>query len=224
MTPAYIFDLDGTLVDTAPDLLEALNQLMSRVGRRLIHGEELRHLVGRGARVLIERAFAETGDPVPADELEILFEEYLQLYAAQGAKKSRLYPGVAETLTALKVQGAKLAVLTNKPHDIAMAVLPDMGLDGFFSTVYGAGKRDYIKPDGRLVPEVLAEIGATGPAVMVGDSITDVQTAHNGGIPVILLPYGYSPEPVDSLGGDMVVAGFADIPAAAAKIWVATPR
>lgn len=224
MTPAYIFDLDGTLVDTAPDLLEALNQLMSRVGRRLIHGEELCHLVGRGARALIEKAFAETGDPVPPDALEVLFAQYLELYAAQGAKKSRLYPGVAETLTALQGQGAKLAVLTNKPHKIAAAVLPELGLDVFFSAVYGAGKRDYIKPDGRLVPEVLAEIGAEGPAVMIGDSITDVQTARNGGIPVILLPYGYSPEPVESLGADAVVGGFADIPAAAAKIWAVAPR
>lgn len=219
MSPAFIFDLDGTLVDTAPDLLDALNQLMMRVDRRLINAEELRHLVGRGARILIQRAFEITGDPVDPSRLDGLFDEYFSLYEVCVAEKSRPYPGVIETLTALKAKGAKMAVLTNKPHALAEAILPAMGLAEFFPVVYGSGKRPYSKPDARLVPEVLADIGADkAQAVMVGDSITDVETAHNGGIPAIILPYGYTPDPVETLGADALVAGFADVPAAAARL------
>lgn len=222
MSPAFIFDLDGTLVDTAPDLLNALNRLLAREGRSLIDGQKIRHLVGRGARVLIEKAFAETGSPVEGAALDQLFADYLELYAACVAVDSKPYPGVVETLTRLQSAGAKMAVLTNKPHHLAEAILPAYDLVRFFPVVYGAGKRDYMKPDPRLIDEVLADLGAgKSKAVMVGDSITDVQTAHNASIPAILLPYGYTPDPVETLGADVLVQGFAEVPAAAAALWAA---
>jgi phosphoglycolate phosphatase len=217
MTPAFVFDLDGTLVDTAPDLLAALNVLMMREGRRLINPLEMRHLVGRGAKVLIEKAFAETGAPLAPDRIESLFRDYLVEYGAHIADSSRPYAGVIETLTALKARGARLAVLTNKPHPMTEALLPALKMDHFFDAIYGAGKKAYLKPDARIFADVLSEIGG-GPAAMVGDSITDVQMARNAGVPVVLVSYGYTPEPADTLGADALVDRFADVPAAALRL------
>jgi phosphoglycolate phosphatase len=218
MTPAFVFDLDGTLVDTAPDLLDALNILMVREGRRAINPAEMRHLVGRGATVLIDQAFRETGDPADPVRLGGLVEDYVAIYGARVAEKSRPYPGVIQTLETLHAQGARLAVLTNKPHSMAEALLPALGMARFFGAVYGAGKKPYLKPDARLFADVLADLGGEGPAVMVGDSITDVQTARNAGVPVVLLSYGYTPEPASTLGADAVVDDFRDVPAAARKL------
>jgi len=217
MTPAFIFDLDGTLVDTSPDLLDALNALMMREERRLINPDEMRHLVGRGAKVLIEKAFRETGDPVDPKRLDVLFDDYLVLYGARIADKSRPYPGVVETLTSLAAQGVRLGVLTNKPHALAEALLPALGLEKFFGAVYGAGKRPYLKPDSRIFADVLSELGG-GPAVMVGDSITDVQMARAAKVPVVLVSYGYTPEPAATLGADALVDCFAEVPAAAFRL------
>ena len=218
MTPAFIFDLDGTLVDTAPDLLDALNVLMAREGRRLIDPVEMRHLVGRGAKVLIEQAFIETGDPVDPSRVDGLLEAYIAQYGAHIADSSRAYPGVVETLEKLQSEGVRMAVLTNKPHVMAEALLPALGLDRFFTVVYGAGKKPYLKPDARLFADVLSDLGGAGPAVMVGDSITDVQTARNARVPVVLVSYGYTPEPAATLGADALVDHFADVPAAAKKL------
>lgn len=220
MTDAYIFDLDGTLIDTAPDLLNILNIVMVQEGRREINTTEIRHLVGRGVRNLIIRAFEETGDPVSEAHLDELFPQYLEIYAAHSTDHSQMFPGVKETLEKLHADGVKMAVLTNKPHKIAEALIPAFGLDRFFPVVYGAGKREYLKPDGRLFKEVLADIGGADRAVMVGDSVTDVQTARNAGVPVVLLSYGYTPTPARELGADAVVDHFADVPAAARKVLI----
>lgn len=217
MTPALVFDLDGTLVDTAPDLLAALNVLMMREGRRLINPLEMRHLVGRGAKVLIAQAFAETGTPVGEDRLEALFQDYLVEYGRRIADTSKPYPGVPETVRTLADRGVRMAVLTNKPHSMAEVLLPALGLSPYFIAVYGAGKKPYLKPDPRIFADVLADIGG-GPAVMVGDSVTDVQMARNAGVPAVLVPYGYSPEPVESLGADAIAATFADVPEAALRL------
>jgi phosphoglycolate phosphatase len=219
MKPTFIFDLDGTLIDTAPDLLDALNLLMTRHGRRKIDPAEMCHLVGRGAKVLIEKAFSETGASAAPDRIDRLCEEYIDLYGTRVAEKSRPYPGVVETLEALRAGGAKLAVLTNKPHAMAAALLPALGMDGYFGAVYGAGKKPYLKPDPRLFADVLSDLGAhAAGAIMIGDSITDVQTARNAGVPVVLVSYGYTPEPAATLGADALVNSFAEVPAAAAKL------
>jgi phosphoglycolate phosphatase len=219
MTPTYIFDLDGTLVDTAPDLLDALNALMVRERRRTFARKEIDHMVGRGAEVLIEEAFRRSGAPMAPSRIEGLLADYLVEYHARLAAKSRPYPGVVETLEALQAQGAPMGVLTNKPREMTEELLPSLRLSRFFGAVYGAGKRPYIKPDPRLFAEILAELGGSKKsAVMVGDSVTDVKTARNAGVPVILLSYGYTPEPAATLRADAVLDRFSDVPAAAAML------
>ncbi len=218
MTPSYVFDLDGTLVDSAPDLHFAINVLMARESRREIAPEEMRFLIGAGLNKLIERAFARTGDAVDPDRLEALNQDFLAIYTVHQTDRSRLYPGVVETLERLKQEGARLAILTNKPQISAEKLIAQFELTRFFPVVFGGGRRAYLKPDARLFAEVLAGLGATGPALMIGDSITDLETGRNAGVPVVMVSYGYSAEPPQTLGADALVDRFADIPAAAERL------
>lgn len=215
--PIFIFDLDGTLVDTAPDLLTSINWLLAREQRRALGEEELRRIVGRGAKNLIATAFAMTGDEISGFEIEMLYRAFLKDYTSHVAAQSRPYPGVEETLTALKSQGFTLGVLTNKPHAPTLALIEALGLSSHFEAVWGQGKRPYLKPDPRLFPEIVAELGG-GPAVMIGDSRTDVETARAAGAPVVLVSYGYTQEPAALLGADQVVATFPEVIAAGQKV------
>jgi phosphoglycolate phosphatase len=218
-SPAYIFDLDGTLVDTAPDLLAATNAVLSHAGRRPVDPETLRHMVGFGARSLIGQAFVATGAPATDGDLPSLFDLFLTHYRANIAVGSRPFPHVPATLARLKDNGARLAVLTNKPHDLAELLLPKVSLDSYFDAVFGAGRKPYTKPDPRLFHDAVEALGGNGGgAIMIGDSITDVATARAAGVPVILVSYGYTPEPAQSLGADAVTDDFSEIPALAARL------
>lgn len=217
LTPAFVFDLDGTLIDTAPDLRTAINAILAREGRRPIGEDEIRLIVGRGARNLITQAFQRTGAPVEMARLEDLYGEFLKDYASHIAAASRPFPGVIETLERLKAEGAPMAVLTNKPHASTLSLIRALDMEGYFAAVFGQGKRPYLKPDPRLFAEVATELGG-GAAVMVGDSITDVETARGAGAPVILMSYGYTPEPAAGLGADVVLDDFRAVPAAAVRL------
>ena len=217
MPPALIFDLDGTLVDSAPDLLGATNAVLAAVGRRGIDPATLRHMVGFGARSLITQAMTATGAPPAEAEMPRLLEIFLDHYRAHIADHSVLFPGVAETLAGLKAQGARLGVLTNKPHDMTLSLLPLLKLDGYFEAVYGAGRKPYTKPDPRIFADVVQDLGG-GAAVMIGDSVTDLMTGRAAGAPVILVDYGYTPEPAASLGADAVTGDFREIPALARRL------
>jgi phosphoglycolate phosphatase len=219
MAPAFIFDLDGTLVDTAPDLLSATNAVLASVGRNEVDAATLRHMVGFGPRSLISQAFAATGEPVIDTDLPRLVDVFLAHYRANIAVASRPFANVPETLGELRRRGASLGVLTNKPHELAELLLPAVGLDTYFGAVLGAGARPYTKPDPRLFHDALKALGAEkGPALMIGDSVTDVATARAANVPVILVSYGYTPEPADTLGADAVTADFAEIPGLAEKL------
>ena len=211
--PALIFDLDGTLADTSPDLLGATNAVLAARGRPLLDLAHLRHLVGFGARALIFQAMEASGAPASEEEMPALVEIFLAHYRAHIADGTRLFPQVAETLEALKAKGARLGVLTNKPQDLTDPLLPMLGLDGLFMAVYGAGRKPYTKPDPRVFHDVVTDCGG-GPAVMIGDSITDLNTARAAGAPCILLSYGFTPVPASELGADMVLDDFAQLPAA----------
>jgi phosphoglycolate phosphatase len=215
--PIFIFDLDGTLVDTAPDLLTSINWLLSREQRRALGEEELRRIVGHGAKNLITRAFAMTGDEIAGFEVEMLYRAFLKNYGSNVAVKSRPYLGVPEALTTLKEQGFALGVLTNKPHEPTLTLLNELGLSGYFGAIWGQGKRPYLKPDPRLFPEIVAELGG-GPAIMIGDSKTDVETARAANAPVVLVSYGYTQEPAAILGADAVADSFAEAVAAGQKV------
>ena len=221
MTPAYVFDLDGTLIDTAPDLCAALNELMADEGRRAIALEEMPLLIGNGVGKLVARAFERTGAPLEPQRAEAVLGHFLPIYQRRQFDTSRPYPGVIETLEKLKSAGARLAVLTNKPHEAAVNMIAGFDLGRFFPVVYGGGKRAYLKPDARLFAEVVAELGGGGPAIMVGDSRPDIETARNAGAPSVLVSYGYSSEPANALGADAIVSRFADVPDAAERLWAA---
>ncbi len=217
MKLTLIFDLDGTLVDTAPDLLTTMNTLLTRDGRPPLDAAILRKLVGHGSRNLIIEAFKVTGAGLAPERIDPLYADFLKEYGCHIAAASRPYPGVAETLAALKAEGATMGILTNKPHPNALQLVAELGLADFFGAVTGQGKFPWLKPDPRLFAAVLAELGG-GPAVMIGDSITDVQTARGSAAPVILMSYGYTPEPAHTLGADLVLDDFREVPAAARRL------
>jgi phosphoglycolate phosphatase len=219
MVPTLIFDLDGTLVDTAPDLLNAANAVLAARGRPAIDPATLHHMVGFGARSLITQAFAATGgEPDPAD-MPALVELFLADYGAHLADHSRPFPGVEETLDGLKHKGAILGVLTNKPHEMAGPLLERLGLKSFFAAIYGAGFKPYVKPDPRIFADVVAACaGNADHAVMIGDSVTDLHTARAAGAPCILMSYGYTPVPAASLGADIVLGEFTALPEALGRL------
>jgi len=216
-SPALIFDLDGTLADTAPDLLGATNAVLAARGRPLLDLAHLRHMVGFGARALIAQAMEASGTPVTEDQMPGLVEIFLDHYRAHIADGTRLFPGVPETLAALKARGARLGVLTNKPQELTDRLLPLLGLDGLFAAVYGAGRKPYTKPDPRIFHEVVTDCGGAS-GTMIGDSITDLNTARAAGAPCILFSYGFTPVPAAELGADLVLDDFAALPEALKRL------
>ena len=218
MSSALIFDLDGTLVDTAPDLLEATNAVLAAEGRPAIDPATLRHMVGFGAQRLIAQAMEATGAPALPDQMPRLVEIFLAHYRAHLADYSRPFPGVHETLARLKDAGSRLGILTNKPAELTGPLLERLALQDYFTAVYGAGRKAYSKPDPRIFRDVLEELGG-GRAVMIGDSVTDLQTARAAGAPCILLSYGYTPVAAAELGADLVLDHFSELPQALARLF-----
>jgi phosphoglycolate phosphatase len=215
-TPALVFDLDGTLVDTAPDLLGALNAILLQEGRRPVNHDDLRHLVGLGSRSMLVHAFEMTGASMDETRLPGLIDAYIAHYKKHIAVASRPFPGVVSTLETLKSDGVRLGVLTNKPQELTDLLLPALGLDRFFTAVMGAGRMSFSKPDARLFHAVVEELGGPGAgALMIGDSITDLKTGRAATVPVILVDYGYTPEPAHTLGADAVIGDFTQVPALA---------
>ncbi|HKB96406.1 MAG TPA: HAD-IA family hydrolase [Rhizomicrobium sp.] len=214
--PTLIFDLDGTLADTAPDLLGATNAVLAARDRPRLDLDHLRHMVGFGAVALITQAMEASGAPVTQEEIPPLIEIFLDHYRRHIADGTRLFPEVAETLAALKTAGARLGVLTNKPQELTDLLLPRLSLGDVFTAVYGAGRKPYTKPDPRIFHDVAADVseGSGGPAVMIGDSITDLNTARAAGVPCILMSYGFTPVPAAELGADRVLDEFSELPEA----------
>lgn len=211
---ALLFDLDGTLIDSLPDLTHALNRLFSEIGLRHLAEAEVRMMIGDGARKLVERALAAAGQAVVAD-FDNKLARFLELYEEEPAVRTRPYPGVMETLALLKTMGFKLAVVTNKPQDATLKALAGLGLDGFFDSVVGGGVTEKLKPHPMALAHALREMRAeAGKALMVGDNANDVEAAKALGIPVIVVAYGYSRIDPKQLGADLLIDHFADLPAA----------
>ncbi len=210
---ALIFDLDGTLVDTAPDLTAALNAVLAARDMAAVPLDTVRHMVGFGARALIRQAFEAEGQTLTDEMMKPLINDFIMHYRAHIADESVPFPGVPETLELLKAQGAQLGVLTNKPQELVLPLLDAMDLTRFFGAIHGAGRFSYVKPDARVFHHVIEELGARNArGVMIGDSKTDLATARAAGAPIILVSYGYTPEPAHKMGADAVADRFADIP------------
>lgn len=218
MTRAVVFDLDGTLIDSAPDVRMALNRLLAEEGRRQLTLAEVQELVGEGAGALISRAWAETGAKAAEDEIAALVGRYLTFYKASPADHTHVYDGVAAELERLHGLGYRLGICTNKPHAMTLVVLEALGLDKWFHAVLG-GDFPRRKPDGEHVRETLRRMKAEGlPAVYVGDSRTDVLAAKDAGLPVVCVTYGYARMPVEQLGADRLIHRFADLGGAIAEM------
>ncbi|WP_310498671.1 phosphoglycolate phosphatase [Sandarakinorhabdus sp.] len=200
-----VFDLDGTLVDTAPDLTAALNHALGLMGRAAVPPESVRHMVGHGARRLLEKGLAATGVMTSA-----LVEEgvphFLAHYSANIAVGSRPYDGVERALDALAAADCRLAICTNKPVALSRSLIAALGWEGRFAANIGFDSVPAPKPDpGHVHAAIAAAGGDSGDAAFVGDSITDTTAARAAGVPVIAVSFGFSDRPVADLGADAVI-------------------
>ena len=214
-----VFELDGTLADTAPDLMGALNFVLTREGVEPLPVAASRRLLGAGGRALIQRGFAEAGRPIDAATLERLFVDFLDHYNAHIADGTRLYPGVVAGLDRCAAAGWRLAVCTNKMEHSTKLLLGKLGVLDRFAFVCGQDTFGIGKPASKpFVETVRAAGGALEFSVMIGDSKTDVATARAAGAPVICVDFGYTDVPVAELGPDRVVSHFDAVFAAAAEL------
>ena len=207
-----MFDLDGTLVDTAPDLMGTLNTVLGEEGLPPLAYEMAPLLVGRGARIMLERGFAADGRPLEEPDASRLFARYIEIYLGRIADLSRPFPGVIEAMDRLEAEGAILAICTNKRTDLSFAVLDALGLTSRFAAIVGPDQAPRQKPDAsHLLVTIERSGGDPARAVMVGDSINDVLAARNAKVPVIAVSFGYTDVPARDLDPDAVIDHFDEL-------------
>lgn len=213
-----VFDLDGTLVDTAPDLLQALNKVLDLEG--LKHPPEIiaRNFVGHGARALIVKAAEYCGAHYNDQKLDQLTAAYVDFYRSDIANFSQPFPGVIEAMDELEADGAAFAVCTNKRTDLSVQLLDALGLSSRFRAIVGADSVTAHKPDARHYLETISRAGGElSRSIMIGDSVTDANTARNAGVPVILTRLGYSTD-IDKIYCDALISGFEELAATTRRL------
>ncbi len=213
------FDLDGTLVDTAPDLVGALNVVLGERGLAPAPRDAAGFLVGKGARALIARGFALAGEPLDDTEVGGLVERFVEAYRARIASESQPFEGLCDALTDLADAGARLCVCTNKRTDLSLALLDALGLTSRFVSITGSDRAPKPKPDASHFLAAIAQAdGDPRRALMVGDSDNDVLSAHRAGAPVVVVSFGYTDVPASELGADALITHFAQLPATALRL------
>lgn len=206
-----IFDLDGTLVDTAPDLIDTLNVILGREGLPVIPYDEARALIGAGARSMLERGLAAVGRP--AADIDHLYEHFVAHYADHVADRSRPFPGVESALDVLAGRGFTLAVCTNKLERLSVRLLESLGLAGRFAAICGQDTFAVQKPHPAALLGTLRRAGGRlDRAVMVGDSQTDIATARAALMPVVAVDFGYTDVPVKDLEPDKIISHYSHLP------------
>jgi phosphoglycolate phosphatase len=207
-----VFDLDGTLVDTAPDLCGALNWVLERAGLPPVAVDDVRHMVGEGARNLIKRGLAAHGPAPTANEVEDHVVHFLDHYRRNLSAHSAPFPGVDDTLKALSDVGIQFAICTNKPEEMALQLMSDIGLRHRFPVILGGDSLPVRKPDPEHLISTVARMGGLlKDTVFVGDSHVDVTAARGAGVPVIAVSFGYSPVEANLLGADAVIDSFPEL-------------
>lgn len=203
------FDLDGTLADTAPDLAAALNHALGALGRPSVRPEDVRYLVGHGARALLRKGLAVSG---ASDEVlvEQGFPHFIDFYAANICNGTTCYPGLEPVLDELKARGVRTAICTNKPERLTHALLDALGWTARFDAVVGGDTLAVRKPDPAPLHAAITRAGG-GRAVFVGDSITDADTARAAHIPFVAVGFGFSDRPVAELGADAVIDAYTEL-------------
>ena len=216
MSPlTIVFDLDGTLVDTAPDLADTLNVVLKREGLAPVPYAKARTMIGGGARRMIEAALAFEKRRPPAAEIDRMFNDFITHYAAHIADRSRPFPGVDAALDRLAAEDCIFAVCTNKLEGLSRLLLDTLGISTRFAAICGQDTFGLHKPDPEILRRTIVQAGGSvARAIMVGDSAADIETARAAGVPIIAVEFGYTDTPVTLLGPDEVISHFADLPQA----------
>jgi phosphoglycolate phosphatase len=208
---AVLFDLDGTLIDSVPDLTESLNEVLGWRGLPPISFAKVRRMVGGGIPALITRALEEHG--VAADDTHVLVADMVKVYSKRATQLTTTYEGVKDTLITLTKAGIELAVCTNKLQQVTNTILCDLDIAQYFSVVVGARPGIARKPDPAIIHFATNALNVPlDAAVMIGDSRVDAEAARAAGIPIILTEFGYAPEMLPELAPDGILAHFADLP------------
>ena len=224
--PTIIFDLDGTLIDTAPDLVATLNVIMKREGLAAVPFATARAFIGGGARLMIERGLAASGhNPAPPELVERLFLEFLDHYSDHIADRSRPFPGLEAALDALADRDCRLAVCTNKLERLSRKLLDKLDLSSRFAAICGQDTFGVQKPDPRALHKTIAAAGGTAiRSIMIGDSATDIRTAQAAGVPVVAVDFGYTDRPVSEFSPDRIIGHYNELIGALDSIGVFAPQ
>lgn len=225
MTPQQLagctiaFDLDGTLVDTAPDLIGTLNVILRQEGVTEIPLAAAREVIGHGARAMLKLGFETAGKPLDEARVSPLFDEFLTIYRGRIAQESRPFEGLIEALDALEADGAAFVVCTNKRTDLSLQLLDALDLTRRFKAVCGADLPPAMKPDPRHILHAVQMAGGDpARALMVGDAATDANAGKAAGVPVVLATFGYTDAPVHQLHHDALIDSFAELPEVARRL------
>jgi phosphoglycolate phosphatase len=221
--PLVVFDLDGTLVDTAPDLVGALNFVLDREGLSPLPMASARQMIGAGARRLIERGLEAEGRTMGREDLDRLTADFIAYYADHIADQSRPFEGLENALDTLSERGFRFAVCTNKLEWLSKLLLDRLQLSGRFSAICGADTFGVSKPDPTMLRQTVARAGGElAASIMVGDAGPDVGVARRAGIPVIGVTFGYTEVPIADLKPDTIIDAMRDLPQAVDR-FIPTP-
>jgi len=220
-SPLIVFDLDGTLVDTAPDLITALNHVLAREGLSAVPLASARNMIGAGARKLIERGLEAEGRAVTIDDLNRMTADFIEFYAAHIADDSRPFEGLEAALDDLIARGYRLAVCTNKLEWLSRRLLDALDLSSRFAAICGADTFGVSKPDPAILRQTVAKAGgAVTSSIMVGDSGNDIGVARRAGMPVIGVSFGYTDVPIAELKPDRLIHHMRDLTEAVGELAV----
>jgi phosphoglycolate phosphatase len=212
-SPTIVFDLDGTLVDTAPDLVATLNAVFVSEGLQAMRFDQVRATIGRGARSMIERGLMAQGRMLQTEDIDQLYSKYIEHYAAHIADHSRPYPGLEPALDELADSGCRLAVCTNKLEWLSVRLLSALRLRERFAAICGQDTFGAPKPNPDVLRKTIIKAGGNpASAVMVGDSETDVATARAARVPIVAVDFGYSEVPIASVQPDRIICAFKSLP------------
>lgn len=210
--PIIVFDLDGTLIDTASDLIDSINHALAAEGFAAFDRDAMGGLVGMGGRAMIRHAYMLADRRVDADIVERYNQTFLDHYAAGIPGISRPYPGVLEAIGRARAAGYIVAICTNKPEAMARSLIERLDLSGLFGAITGGDTFVFRKPDPRHLTETIAQAGGDPErALMIGDSRTDIDTAKAAGIPVVAVDFGYTDRHVREFEPSAVISHYDEL-------------
>ena len=220
MNRAVFFDLDGTLIDSVPDVHLCLSAALNRVGRDPLSVAEVKSMVGGGARIMVEKALSQTGGIASGDQVDEVVSSFISEYRAHPTRLTKVYPGGYEVLDKLVEQEIGLAVCTNKPRATADPVMQELDLQKYFPLVCYGDEITHQKPDGRHIEYMLKQMNLTpDQVVMIGDSHNDVRAAHEAGVRSITVSFGYDKDVLSHPDLDLTVDRLVEVPGVLEKVW-----